>query len=432
MSRLSVLFLNKTGDHMYKYRLLEKSLKEYLDTFKVVAIVGPKFCGKTTLSERFANSSIFLTPLNKNDFKTMLQLNKNEFLSPPYPKLIDEWQLIPEIWDVIRHEVDHMDGRGFFVLTGSSAANLDETAHSGAGRISRLTLRPMSLYETGASSGAISLKTLFSKVAITYKKSNLTVADYAKWIIKGGWPESIDDTEQQSIRRMQSYIDALVKEDINKVTSKKYNENRTRKILESLARYTASETTNRKILSDLSAIETATAENTLLDYLDVLNKLYIIEDLKSWNPNLRSKTVIRSTAARFFVDPSIGATMLKLTSSKLLKDFETFGLFFEALVIRDLRIYAEVLGGEVYRYKDKSGLEIDAIIQLDDARWAALEVKMGSHLFDEAAEKLKNFANKIDLNKMEAPSFLAIISATEYAYQREDGIYVIPIGMLKD
>lgn len=417
---------------MYKHRLLEKTLKEYLDTFKAVALVGPKFCGKTTLSEQFSKSSIYLNPLNKNDYKTMLQLNKDEFLSSPYPKLIDEWQLIPEIWDVIRHEVDHMEGRGFFILTGSSAANPDETAHSGAGRISRLTLRPMSLYETGTSSGDVSLHKLFSKTSIPYKKCNVTVEDYAKWIIKGGWPESIDDTEQQSIRRMQSYIDALVKEDINKVTSKKYNENRTRKILESLARYTASETTNRKILSDLSAIETSTAENTLLDYLDVLNKLYIIEDLKAWNPNLRSKTVIRSTPARFFIDPSIGATVLKLTRSKLLKDFETFGLFFEALVIRDLRIYTEVLGGEVYRYKDKSGLEIDAIIQLDDGRWGAVQVKMGSHLFDDAAEKLKKFASKIDSGKMEDPSFLAIISAAEFAYQREDGVYVIPIGMLRD
>lgn len=417
---------------MYKHRLLEKTLKEYLNTFKVVALVGPKFCGKTTLSERFAQSSIYLNPLNRNDFKTMLQLNKDEFLSSPYPKLIDEWQLIPEIWDVIRHEVDHIDGRGFFILTGSSAANLDATAHSGAGRISRLTLRPMSLYETGTSSGEVSLLQLFSKPAIIYKKCSVSVENYAKWIIKGGWPESIDDTEQQSIRRMESYFDALVKEDINKVSSKKYNENRTRKILESLARYTASETTNQKILNDLSSIETSTAENTLLDYLDVLNKLYIIEDLKTWNPNLRSKTVIRSTPARFFIDPSIGATALKLTSSKLLKDFETFGLFFESLVIRDLRIYAEVLGGEVYRYKDKTGLEIDAIIQLQDGRWGAIQVKMGSHLFDEAAEKLKKFAEKIDTSKMEIPSFLAIISATDYAYQREDGVYVVPIGMMKD
>ncbi|HPX84294.1 MAG TPA: DUF4143 domain-containing protein [Bacilli bacterium] len=417
---------------MYRHRLLEKTLKDYLDTFKAVALLGPKFCGKTTLAEQFAKSSIYLDPLNKNDYKTMLQLNKDEFLSSPYPRLIDEWQLIPEIWDVIRHEVDHKNGRGFFILTGSSAANLDATTHSGAGRISRLTLRPMSLYETGVSSGEVSLHQLFSKPVIIHQKCGVSVADYAKWIVKGGWPEGINDTEQQSIRRMRSYVDALVKEDINKVTSKKYNENRTRKILESLARYTASETTNKKILFDLSALETLTAENTLLDYLDVLNKLYIIEDLKAWNPNLRSKTVIRSTPARFFIDPSIGATVLKLTSANLLKDFETFGLFFEALVIRDLRIYAEVLGGEVYRYKDKSGLEIDAIIQLYDGQWGAIQIKMGSHLFDDAAEKLKKFAEKIDSDKMREPSFLAIISATEYAYQREDGVYVIPIGMMKD
>jgi len=417
---------------MYKQRILEKTLKEYLDTFKAVALVGPKFCGKTTLSERFSKSSIYLNPLNVSDYKTMLQLNKDEFLSLPYPKLIDEWQLIPEIWDVVRHEVDHLDGRGFFILTGSSAANLEKTAHSGAGRISRLTLRPMSLYESGVSSGEISLQKLFSNNKITYKKCGVTVQDYAIWIIKGGWPEGMNDSEQQSIRRMHSYIDALIKEDINKVTTKKYNENRARKILESLARYTASETTNQKILNDLDSMETSTAENTLVDYLDVLNKLYIIEDLKAWNPNLRSKTVIRSTPARFFIDPSIGSSVLQLTSAKLLKDFETFGLFFEALVIRDLRVYAEALDGEVYRYKDKTGLEIDAIIQLRDGRWGAVQVKMGSHMFDDAADKLNKFAEKVDAKKMEEPSFLAIISATEYAYQQEDGIYIIPIGMLKD
>jgi len=417
---------------MYKYRLLEKTLREYLNTFKAVALVGPKFCGKTTLSEQFAKSSIYLDSLNKNDYQTMLQLNKTEFLSSPYPKLIDEWQLIPETWDIIRHEVDHLDGRGFFILTGSSATNLENTIHSGAGRIGRLMLRPMSLYEAGISSGEVSLQKLFSESSIDYKKCHVTVEQYAKWIIKGGWPEGLEDNEQQAIRRMQSYVDALVKEDINKVSSKKYNENRTRKILESLARYTASEASNQKILNDLHTIESSTAENTLLDYLDVLNKLYIIEDLKAWNPNLRSKTVIRSTPAHFFIDPSIGSTVLKLTSSRLLKDFETFGLFFEALVIRDLRIYAESLGGDVFRYKDKTGLEIDAIIQLQDGSWGAIQVKMGSHLFDDAADKLIKFATKIDIEKMQEPKFLAIISATEYAYQREDGVYVIPLGMLKD
>lgn len=417
---------------MYKKRILEKTLREYLETFKAVALVGPKFCGKTTLSEQFSKSSIYLNPLNVNDYKTMLQLNKNEFLSTPYPKLIDEWQLIPEILDVVRHEVDHLNGRGLFILTGSSAANFDETAHSGAGRISRLTLRTMSLFESGISSGYISLSKLFDGERVSYQKCSVTVNDYATWIIKGGWPESINDTEQQSIRRMQSYLDALIKEDINKVTSKKYNENRTRKILESLARYTATETTNKKIIEDLASIDTSTAENTLIDYLDVLNKLYIIEDLKSWNPNLRSKTVIRSTAARFFIDPSIGSSVLKLTSQKLLRDFETFGLFFESLVIRDLRVYAECLGGEVFRYKDGNGLEIDAIIQLHDGRWGAIQVKMGSHLFDDAATKLIRFSEKIDHKKMGKPSFLAIVTATEYAYQREDGVIILPIGMLKD
>lgn len=417
---------------MYKKRLLEKTLDQYLKTFKAISIVGPKFCGKTTLAEQFSKSAIYLDPLNKSDYKTMLQLNKKEFLSPPYPKLIDEWQLIPEVWDQIRHEVDHIEDRGLFLLTGSSAANLEKTEHSGAGRISRLMLRPMSLYESGVSNGEISLSKLFEGEKIEYTKSPSKVEDYAINIIKGGWPESIYDSELQANNRMRSYIDTLLKEDINKVTSKKYNENKARKILESLARATGSEASNKKILNDLSYFDTSISENTLIDYLDVLNKLYIIEDLKSWNPNLRSKTIIRSTPARFFVDPSIGASVLNLSSSKLMKDFETFGLFFESLVIRDLRIYAESINGEIFRYKDKTGLEIDAVVQLYDGRWGAIEVKMGSHLFDEAAKKLQLFASKINTKKMGEPSFLAIISATEYGYQREDGVYIIPLGLLKD
>jgi len=417
---------------MYIPRIIEKTMQENLDTFKAIALVGPKFCGKTTLAEQYTNSSITLTPLNKFDYKTMLQLAPQDFLSGPYPKLIDEWQLIPEVWDIVRHHVDRVEGRGLFILTESSAANFGDTSHSGAGRIVRVMLRPMSLAEVSASTGEISLNALFNGQVFKALKSRLTVAEYALWIIKGGWPESIDDSEQQSIRRMNSYVDALCKEDINKVTDKKYNELRAKKILQSLARYTASETTNIRILEDMRSLDAATAEGTLIDYLNVLNKLYIIEDLKGWNPNLRSKTVIRSTPARFFVDPSIGASMLNLTTKKLMNDFKTFGLFFEALVVRDLRIYAEIIDGEVFRYKDKNGLEIDTIIQLNDGRWGAIQIKMGSHLFDEAAAKLINFADKVDQVTMGKPSFLAIISATEYGYIRDDGVYVIPIGCLRE
>jgi hypothetical protein len=417
---------------MYISRIIENTIKENLETFKALVLVGPKFCGKTTLSERFAESFIYLTPLNRNDFKTMLQLNDQDFFSGPYPKLIDEWQLIPEIWDSIRHQVDHLEGRGLFILTGSSAANFEDTVHSGAGRIVRVALRPMSLFEVGGSNGKISLKSLFEEKSFSQCKSNMTVSEYALWIIKGGWPESIGDNEQQSIRRMKAYIDAICKEDINKVSGKKYSENRMKKILESLARFTASESTNASILNDLKALDSSTSENTLIDYLDVLNKLYLTEDLKTWNPNLRSKTAIRSSPARFFIDPSIGASSLKLTTKKLLNDFETFGLFFEALAIRDLRIYAEYNSGEVFRYKDKNELEIDAIIQLIDGRWGAIEVKMGSHLFDDAAEKLIAFSKKIDQSKMGEPAFLAIVSATENAYTREDGVMIIPLGCLKN
>lgn len=417
---------------MYRERIQEKTLKRYLGIFKAVSVVGPKYSGKTTLAERFAKSSLYVNARNLEENKTLFHLNPEVFFEGETPKLIDEWQLIPAIWDDVRSIVDTREGRGHFILTGSSAANYDDTTHSGAGRIGSLVLRPMSLYESAVSSGKVSLSELFDGLGCGVKKSNVTVKDYATWIIKGGWPEGIDDSEEYAITKMDGYLDALLRQDINKVSGKKFNEVRARKILESLARYTATEATNKSIQRDLETLETTTATNTLIDYLEALQKLYILEDLKPWNPNLRSKTVIRSATARFFVDPSIAAAALNVNSSKLMKDFNTFGAFFECMAIRDIRTYSESISGKVYRYKDKTGLEIDTIVQLQDGRWGAIEVKMGSHLFDDAAEKLKNFASKVDIEKMGKPSFLAIVSATENAYQREDGVFIIPLGLLKN
>lgn len=416
----------------YIKRINESLLEQYLSIFKGVLIVGPKFSGKTTLAKVYSKSEITLTPLNMEDYKTMLNLNPNVFFKGEKPKLIDEWQLIPEVWDLVRHRVDKEVERGLYLLTGSSSVNFDLNVHSGAGRIGRMIIRPMSLYEVGASNGLVSIKELFEGKNYNYTKSSLNVNDYALWIIKGGWPLGVYDTEEQAIIRNNAYLDAIVKEDVNKVSNKKYNELRMLKVIESLARFTASETTNTAIINDLKSLDEGMAVNTLLDYLNVLNKIYIIEDLKAWKPNLRSKTVIRSTPARFFVDPSIGAAALKLTTKRLNFDFKTFGLFFESLVLRDVRIYAEAIGGKVYRYKDSTNLEVDIILELNDGRWGAIEVKMGSNEFDSAAEKLLRFSANIDESKMGKASFLAIISATEYAYKREDGVYVIPLGTLKN
>lgn len=416
----------------YIKRINESLLEQYLSIFKGVLIVGPKFSGKTTLAKVYSKSEITLTPLNMEDYKTMLNLNPDVFFKGEKPKLIDEWQLIPEVWDLVRHQVDKEVGRGLYLLTGSSSANFDLNVHSGAGRIGRMLIRPMSLYEVGASNGLVSLKKLFAGKTYNYVKSNLDVNDYALWIIKGGWPLGVYDTEEQAIIRNNAYLDAIVKEDVNKVSNKKYNELRMLKVIESLARFTASETTNTAIIKDLKSLDEGMAVNTLIDYLNVLNKIYIIEDLKAWNPNLRSKTVIRSTPARFFVDPSIGAAALKLTTKRLNSDFKTFGLFFESLVLRDVRIYTESIGGKVYRYKDSANLEVDIILELNDGSWGAIEVKMGSNEFDSAAEKLLRFSENIDESKMGKASFLAIISATEYAYIREDGVHVIPLGTLKN
>lgn len=416
----------------YINRINEKLLNSYLKIFKAVLIVGPKFSGKTTLSKQYAKSSIFLTPLNINDYTTMLNLNPDIFFEGNKPKLIDEWQLIPEVFDLVRHQVDKEEGRGLYILTGSSAANFDFNRHSGAGRIGRMIVRPMSLYELGVSSGEVSLKEMFEGKSYNYVNSKVSVNDYALWIIKGGWPEGINDTEEESIIRNNSYLDALVKEDVNKVSNKTYNELKMKKVIESLSRFIGSETNNNQIIRDLKSLDESMVINTLIDYLDVLNKIYIIEDLNSWNPNLRSKTTIRSTPARFFVDPSIGASALKLTTKRLNSDFNTFGLFFESLVLRDIRTYAESIGGKIYRYKDSSNLEIDIIIELNDGRWGAIEVKMGSNEFDKAAKNLLSFTEKINKDIMGEPSFLAIVSATNYAYKREDGILVIPLGLLKN
>lgn len=362
----------------------------------------------------------------------MLNLNPDVFFEGNKPKLIDEWQLIPEVFDLVRHQVDKEEGRGLYILTGSSAANFDFNRHSGTGRIGRMIVIPMSLYELGVSSGEVSLKDMFEGKSYNYVNSKVSVNDYALWIIKGGWPEGINDTEEESIIRNNSYLDALIKEDVNKVSNKTYNELKMKKVIESLSRFIGSETNNNQIIRNLKVLDESMSINTLVDYIDVLNKIYIIEDLNSWNPNLRSKTTIRSTPARFFVDPSIGASALKLTMKRLNSDFNTFGLFFKSLVLRDIRTYAESIGGKVYRYKDSSNLEIDIVIELNDGRWGAIEVKMGSNEFDKAAKNLLSFSEKINKDIMNEPSFLAIVSATNYAYKREDGILIIPLGLLKD
>ena len=335
------------------------------------------------------------------------------------------------LWDAIRFDVDIKGEEGLYILTGSSTIDETQIKHSGAGRISRILMRTMSLYESGDSNGQISLNDLFQKNDIDKAISSLKVDDIANLIIRGGWPNSIGKSIEISSRQVSGYIETIANSEIKTIDGVERNTEKTKAILRSLARNVATSVPNSTILKDLVAGDDLMHQNTLSDYLRVLEKLYVIENLPSWAPQLRSKTVIRKSPVRYFIDPSIPAAILDANPQDLFYDLKTFGFLFESLVIRDLRIYAQKLNGSVYHYRDKNDLEVDAIIHLKNGKWGAIEVKLGSNEIDKAVLNLLKLKEKINIDKMNSPSFLAVVTGTQFGYKRPDGVYVIPIGCLK-
>lgn len=421
----------------YRKRIADDILKRKLEGKGAVLVEGPKWCGKTTTAEQFAASVLYMDdPEKKEQNIAMSELSPKRLLNGDTPRLIDEWQLAPKLWDAIRFEVDHRSKLGQFILTGSAVpADTTEITHSGTGRFTWLTMRPMSLYESGDSTGEVSLENLFSGTKDIEGDSNLSIDRLAFLVCRGGWPQSVDMRDEIALDQAFDYYDAVVHSDINRADGVQKNAEKVKRLMRSYARNQGAQVPNTVLSRDISTNEdTPISEETVASYVDALRKIFVVEDMPAWNPNLRSKTAIRSSDTRYYIDPSIAAAALGIGPNDLINDLNTFGFMFETLCIRDLRIFADSLGGEVYHYRDKDGQECDAVIHLRNGKYGLIEIKLGgSKLIEDGAKSLKAMKDKIDTDKMNAPSFLMVLTGTgDFAYCRKDGVYVVPIGCLKN
>ena len=421
----------------YKKRIADELLKRKLKGKGAVLIQGPKWCGKTTTAEQIASSILYMAnPEEKEQNLTLADLNPSLLLKGDVPRLIDEWQMAPKLWDAVRFEIDHRGQEGLFILIGSSVpANMDDISHTGTGRFAWLTMRPMSLYESGESTGTVSLLELFNHIVQLNGVNKLALDDIAYLCCRGGWPRSIFMDKDIALDQAYDYYDAIVNSDISRVDNVSRNPERAKNLMRSYARNIGSQASNETLRNDMINNDGFSLDtDTVYSYLNALKKIFVIEEAPAWNPNLRSKTAIRTSETRYFIDPSIAAASLGISPNDLINDLNTFGLIFEALCIRDLRVYAESINGSVYHYKDATDLECDAVIHLRNGSYGLIEIKLGGDkLINEGAENLKKVRDKIDVKKMNNPSFLMVLTATgQYAYEREDGIYVVPIGCLKN
>lgn len=421
----------------YKNRIADKILERKVLGKGAVLIEGPKWCGKTTTAKQIAKSILDLGDSSVlMQSSQLIEISPQALLEGKTPRLIDEWQALPSIWDSIRSEVDRRGEPSQFILTGSSVLpEADETIHSGTGRFAYIKMRTMSLYESGESSGSISLNDLFEDKNFGVLQNEMDIEELAYLTCRGGWPWATLIPQSVALDQAFDYVDSVIQKDIQRVDKTKRNPDRARLLLRSYARNISQQISYNTIRKDMLSNDASTLdEDTVADYVKALKKLFVIEDLAAWNPNIRSKAAIRTSDTRHFVDPSIGTAVLRLGPKDLVNDLQTFGLLFEDLVVRDLRVYAEALDGELYHYRDSSGLECDTVLHRHNGSYALLEVKIGGEeRINEGAANLLALANNIDTNKMPAPSFMAvIIGVGKYAYRRKDGVYVIPIGCLKD
>ena len=408
-----------------------------LEAKGAVLVKGAKWCGKTTTAAHIARSAIYIEdPSKKKQYLEMAEINPVALLQGEVPHLLDEWQLAPKLWDAVRFEVDRRDEFGQFILTGSAVPPDDsQISHTGTGRITSLLMRPMSLFESGDSNGSVSLRALFSKEHDINGMSDLSLDDIAYLICRGGWPKAIGRSKKVALAQAPDYFDAVVESDISRVDNVERNSERARRVLRAYSRSVSSEATITSILNDVKSDENDPfSENTLRSYILALKKIFVIEDTPAWNPNLRSKTAIRSSDTRYLVDPSIAAAALGIGPKDLINDLSTMGLMFENMCVRDIRIYAESIDGSVYHYRDKSGLECDAVIHLRNGRYGLIEIKLGGDkLIEEGAVNLLKLKDRIDGEKMNDPSFLMVLcGVAPFAYKRNDGVMVVPIGCLRN
>lgn len=417
--------------------MIDGLLADKLEAMGAVLIEGPKFCGKTTTGEQHARSVLYMAdPETRDRNLAMAATNIKRLLVGDTPRLIDEWQIAPQLWDAIRFEVDHRRADGQFMLTGSAVpADTSQIFHSGTGRFGWIKMRTMSLWESGDSTGDVSLGRMFRDAAGVDGASNINSERLAFLICRGGWPKaSLKENRNAALMEAREYVEAVCRSDLSRVDGVSRNAERAFRILRSLARNQGGQVPISTILNDIKVNEDSSlTEFTVQSYIMAMRRIFVVEDMAAWSPNLRSKTAIRTSDTRYFADPSIGTAALGLGPDDLLDDPNTFGLMFETMAVRDLRVYADALDGQVYHYRDKNGLECDAIVHLRNGSYGLIEIKLGgSSLIEAGAMTLKKLAEKIDTDKMKAPSFMMVLTGTgEYAYMREDGVAVVPIGSLK-
>ena len=421
----------------YRRRFADDILKEKLEAKGAVLVEGAKWCGKTTTSEQIAKSILYMQdPKKKKQNIELADINPAILLKGETPRLIDEWQLAPKLWDAIRFEIDRRDAFNQFILTGSAVpADLSEVSHSGTGRITRMLMRPMSLAESGDSNGEISLKGLFNPRYKGESASEAGLEDIAYLICRGGWPKAVGYSKKIALKQAFDYYDGVINSDVSRVDNKERNPERVKLLMRSYARNIGSQIKYEEIRKDIVGNDIDSFSiNSLYDYINALKKIFVIEDVPAWNPNLRSKTAIRTTETRYFVDPSVATASMGLGPEDLFNDLNTMGLAFENLCIRDLRVYANVLDGDVYHYRDKTGLECDAVVHLRNGKYGLIEVKLGGDdLINEGAASLLKLSERIDTTKMPKPSFMMVLCGiAPFAYKREDGVFVVPISCLKD
>lgn len=422
----------------YLERIDDELLKRKLRSSAAVLIEGPKWCGKTSMGVQVAKSIIYIQdPDKRTMYRKMADTQPSLLLEGETPHMLDEWQTIPVLWDAVRFAADQRQEMNQFILTGSSTPLDDdensEMEHTGTGRIARLRMRPMSLWESKESRGQVSLKALFDGTQeMGLFENPLTINDLAFVMCRGGWPGTIGMEKEDALEVAVNLVDELVNTDVNRVDKTEKNPDRVRAVLRSYARNISTMTSASTIMADVQANDISITDKTLTNYLTALRRLFIIEDAKAWQPSLRSKTGIRTSNKRHFVDTSIATAVLELNPTSILEDFNLFGFLFEDFCLRDMRVYTEPLRGTVYHYHDNSGLESDLIIRLHDGRWAAIEVKTGSKEIEDAAVNLITLSQTVDTSKIGEPSFLMVLTAGQYAYRRDDGVYVIPIGCLKN
>lgn len=420
----------------YIKRIIDKEIQDKLSIAGAIVIKGPKWCGKTTSAKQIAKSVLEMqNPDLQENYLELANTKPSLLLEGEKPRLIDEWQLAPKLWNAVRYSVDKTSETSQYILTGSSVPVEDDTLHSGIGRFAFITMKSMTLYETGDSNGTISLLDILNgKTNIDGKKTDLTYEEIAYVLCRGGWPNGIKLDEKKALQIPKNYLDLLCESDISRVDGVKRNPTLTRTILKSYARQISTIDSNKALYEDIQANYSDTSERTIMDYIDTLKKLYIIEEIEAWNPNIRSKTSIRTAPKKTMVDPSLAVAALGCSPKELMLDIKTFGLLFENLVSRDLSVYVNSIGGYLNHYRDRFGLECDNVIHFDNGKYALVEVKLGGAKIKEAEEHLNTLKNLIMENepKLGAPEFLMVITGTDLAYTTETGVLIVPIGCLKD